>query len=84
MLTLFVTRSFKVGVPSGEQKPLCNESTDTCWQRDRRVDMGFRTGQLTNRIDHSGKTVLGPERQIDDPRDKLARGSLYINAQWCL
>ena len=44
MLTLFVTRSFKVGVPSGEQKPLCNESTDTCWQRDRRVDMGFRTG----------------------------------------
>jgi outer membrane protein OmpA-like peptidoglycan-associated protein len=28
----------------GEQKPLCNESTDTCWQRDRRVDVGFRTG----------------------------------------
>jgi outer membrane protein OmpA-like peptidoglycan-associated protein len=28
----------------GEQKPLCNESTDACWQRDRRVDVGFRTG----------------------------------------
>jgi outer membrane protein OmpA-like peptidoglycan-associated protein len=28
----------------GEQKPLCNESIDTCWQRDRRVDVGFRTG----------------------------------------
>jgi outer membrane protein OmpA-like peptidoglycan-associated protein len=27
----------------GEQKPLCNESTDACWQRDRRVDVGFRT-----------------------------------------
>jgi outer membrane protein OmpA-like peptidoglycan-associated protein len=27
----------------GEQKPLCNESTDTCWQRDRRVNVGFRT-----------------------------------------
>jgi outer membrane protein OmpA-like peptidoglycan-associated protein len=29
----------------GEQKPLCNESTDACWQRDRRVDVGFRTGK---------------------------------------
>jgi len=28
----------------GEQKSLCNESTDACWQRDRRVDVGFRTG----------------------------------------
>jgi len=28
----------------GEHKPLCNESTDACWQRDRRVDVGFRTG----------------------------------------
>jgi outer membrane protein OmpA-like peptidoglycan-associated protein len=28
----------------GEQKPLCKESTDACWQRDRRVDVGFRTG----------------------------------------
>jgi len=28
----------------GEQKPQCNESTDACWQRDRRVDVGFRTG----------------------------------------
>jgi outer membrane protein OmpA-like peptidoglycan-associated protein len=28
----------------GEQKPLCNQSTDACWQRDRRVDVGFRTG----------------------------------------
>jgi len=28
----------------GEKKPLCNESTDACWQRDRRVDVGFRTG----------------------------------------
>jgi outer membrane protein OmpA-like peptidoglycan-associated protein len=28
----------------GEQKPLCNESTDAWWQRDRRVDVGFRTG----------------------------------------
>jgi outer membrane protein OmpA-like peptidoglycan-associated protein len=27
----------------GEKKPLCNESTDACWQRDRRVDVGFRT-----------------------------------------
>lgn len=27
----------------GEQKPLCTESTDICWQRDRRVDVGFRT-----------------------------------------
>jgi len=27
----------------GEQKPLCNESTDACWQRDRRVNVGFRT-----------------------------------------
>jgi len=27
----------------GEQKPQCNESTDACWQRDRRVDVGFRT-----------------------------------------
>jgi len=42
----------KAGVPGdniqtsafGEQKPLCNESTDACWQRDRRVDVGFRTG----------------------------------------
>jgi outer membrane protein OmpA-like peptidoglycan-associated protein len=29
----------------GEQKPQCNESTDACWQRDRRVDVGFRTGK---------------------------------------
>ena len=29
----------------GEQKPLCNESTDACWQRDRRVDVGFGTGK---------------------------------------
>ena len=28
----------------GEQKPQGNESTDACWQRDRRVDVGFRTG----------------------------------------
>ena len=28
----------------GEQKPQCSESTDACWQRDRRVDVGFRTG----------------------------------------
>lgn len=28
----------------GEEKPLCNESTDACWQRDRRVNVGFRTG----------------------------------------
>ena len=28
----------------GEQKPQCNESTDAWWQRDRRVDVGFRTG----------------------------------------
>ena len=28
----------------GEQKPLCSASTDACWQRDRRVDVGFRTG----------------------------------------
>lgn len=28
----------------GEQKPQRNESTDACWQRDRRVDVGFRTG----------------------------------------
>lgn len=28
----------------GEQKPQCNESTDACWQRERRVDVGFRTG----------------------------------------
>ena len=28
----------------GEGKPLCNESTDACWQRERRVDVGFRTG----------------------------------------
>jgi outer membrane protein OmpA-like peptidoglycan-associated protein len=27
----------------GEQKPLCSESTETCWQSDRRVDVGFRT-----------------------------------------
>lgn len=27
----------------GEQKPQCNESTEACWQRDRRVDLGFRT-----------------------------------------
>ena len=27
----------------GEQKPQCNESTEVCWQRDRRVDVGFRT-----------------------------------------
>ena len=27
----------------GEQKPLCSESTETCWQRDRRVDVGVRT-----------------------------------------
>ena len=27
----------------GEQKPLCNESTDACWQRDRRVNVEFRT-----------------------------------------
>ena len=27
----------------GEQKPQCNESTEACWQRDRRVDVGFRT-----------------------------------------
>jgi outer membrane protein OmpA-like peptidoglycan-associated protein len=27
----------------GEQKPLCSESTDACWQRDRRVNVGFRT-----------------------------------------
>ena len=27
----------------GEQKLQCNESTDACWQRDRRVDVGFRT-----------------------------------------
>ena len=26
----------------GEQK--CNESTDACWQHDRRVDVEFRTG----------------------------------------
>ena len=29
----------------GEQKLQCNESTDACWQRDRRVDVGFRTGK---------------------------------------
>ena len=29
----------------GEQKPQCNESTDACWQRYRRVDVGFRTGK---------------------------------------
>jgi outer membrane protein OmpA-like peptidoglycan-associated protein len=28
----------------GEKKAQCNESTDACWQRDRRVDVGFRTG----------------------------------------
>jgi outer membrane protein OmpA-like peptidoglycan-associated protein len=27
----------------GEQRLQCNESTDACWQRDRRVDVGFRT-----------------------------------------
>jgi peptidoglycan-associated lipoprotein len=27
----------------GEQKPLCSESTDACWQRDRRVNVGFHT-----------------------------------------
>jgi outer membrane protein OmpA-like peptidoglycan-associated protein len=27
----------------GEQKPLCSESTEACWQRDRRVNVGFRT-----------------------------------------
>jgi outer membrane protein OmpA-like peptidoglycan-associated protein len=27
----------------GEQNPLCNELTDACWQRDRRVNVGFRT-----------------------------------------
>jgi len=27
----------------GEQKSLCNESSEACWQRDRRVDVGFRT-----------------------------------------
>jgi outer membrane protein OmpA-like peptidoglycan-associated protein len=25
-------------------EPLCSASTDACWQRDRRVDVGFRTG----------------------------------------
>jgi outer membrane protein OmpA-like peptidoglycan-associated protein len=42
----------KAGVPSdkiqtsafGEQKLQCNEFTEACWQRDRRVDVGFRTG----------------------------------------
>jgi outer membrane protein OmpA-like peptidoglycan-associated protein len=42
----------KAGVPSdkiqtgafGEQKLQCNETTEACWQRDRRVDVGFRTG----------------------------------------
>jgi len=29
----------------GEQEPQCSESTDACWQRDRRVDVGFRTGK---------------------------------------
>jgi outer membrane protein OmpA-like peptidoglycan-associated protein len=28
----------------GEQKLQCNESTEACWQRNRRVDVGFRTG----------------------------------------
>ena len=28
----------------GEQKPQRNESTDACWQHDRRVDVEFRTG----------------------------------------
>jgi len=28
----------------GEQRPACTESTEVCWQRDRRVDVGFRTG----------------------------------------
>jgi outer membrane protein OmpA-like peptidoglycan-associated protein len=47
------TTRVKAGVASdkiqtsafGEQKPQCNESTDACWQRDRRVDVGFRTGK---------------------------------------
>jgi len=25
-------------------EPLCSASTDACWQRHRRVDVGFRTG----------------------------------------
>jgi peptidoglycan-associated lipoprotein len=33
----------------GEQRPLCNESTEACWQRDRRVDVGFRTGATASR-----------------------------------
>jgi peptidoglycan-associated lipoprotein len=33
----------------GEQRPLCKESTEACWQRDRRVDVGFRTGATASR-----------------------------------
>jgi peptidoglycan-associated lipoprotein len=33
----------------GEQRPLCSESTEACWQRDRRVDVGFRTGATASR-----------------------------------
>ena len=33
----------------GEQRPLCKESTEACWQRDRRVDVGFRTGVTASR-----------------------------------
>lgn len=33
----------------GEQRPICSQSTEACWQRDRRVDVGFRTGSTASR-----------------------------------
>jgi flagellar motor protein MotB len=46
----------------GAQKPLCNESTDPCWQRDRRVDVGFRTGKERARSITLAEQVSRPER----------------------
>ena len=46
----------------GAQKPLCNQSTDACWQRDRRVDVGFRTGKERARSITLAEQVSRPER----------------------
>ena len=42
----------------GEQKPQCSESTEACWQRDRRVEV--RIPHAANKsvgIDRSGRKV---------------------------
>jgi peptidoglycan-associated lipoprotein len=33
----------------GESRPLCNESTDACWQRDRRVEVLIGTANLASK-----------------------------------